>query len=65
MIRRFRCEEPFFSGRGKGDVAAFVEKYKENYEKAKQPVQPKIAYVYEGNIYVEDFEQNVLEDIHL
>ena len=28
-------------------------------------VQPKIAYVYEGNIYVEDFEQNVLEDIHL
>lgn len=33
--------------------------------KAKQPVQPKIAYVYEGNIYVEDFEQNVLEDIHL
>ena len=30
----FRCEEPFFSGRGKGDVAAFVEKYKENYEKA-------------------------------
>ena len=33
--------------------------------KAKQPVQPKIAYVYEGNIYVEDFAQNVLEDIHL
>lgn len=28
-------------------------------------VQPKIAYVYEGNIYVEDFEQNVLEDIHI
>ena len=27
--------------------------------------QPKIAYVYEGNIYVEDFAQNVLEDIHL
>ena len=32
----FRCEEPFFSGRGKGDVAAFVEKYKENYEKAQR-----------------------------
>ena len=30
----FRCEEPFFSGRGKGDVAAFVEKYMENYNKA-------------------------------
>lgn len=28
-------------------------------------VQPKIAYVYEGNIYVEDFEQDVLDDIHL
>ena len=23
----FRCEEPFFSSRGKGDVSAFVEKY--------------------------------------
>ena len=30
----FRCEEPFFSGRGKGDISAFVEKYMENYEKA-------------------------------
>ena len=29
----FRCKEPFFSSRGKGDVSAFVEKYKENYEK--------------------------------
>ena len=29
----FRCEEPFFSGRGKGDVSAFVKKYVENYEK--------------------------------
>ena len=28
-------------------------------------VQPKIAYVFEGNIYVEDFAQDVLEDIHL
>lgn len=29
----FRCEEPFFSSRGKGDVSAFVEKYEENYRK--------------------------------
>ncbi|MDD7175410.1 MAG: alpha-amylase family glycosyl hydrolase [Clostridiales bacterium] len=26
----FRCEEPYFSSRGKGDAAAFVEKYLEN-----------------------------------
>ena len=32
----FRCEEPFFSGRGKGDVSAFVKKYIENYEKSKK-----------------------------
>lgn len=30
----FRCEEPFFSERGKGDISAFAEKYKENYEKS-------------------------------
>lgn len=29
----FRCEEPFFSVRGKGDISAFVDKYKENYNK--------------------------------
>ena len=29
----FRCEEPFFSSRGKGDVSEFVEKYTENYKK--------------------------------
>ena len=32
----FRCEEPFFSERGKGDVSAFVEKYLENYEKSQR-----------------------------
>ncbi len=32
----FRCEEPFFSSRGKGDVYKFVEKYKENYEKSEK-----------------------------
>lgn len=32
----FRCEEPFFSSRGKGDVSAFVEKYLENYEKSEK-----------------------------
>ncbi|MGN0618992.1 MAG: alpha-amylase family glycosyl hydrolase, partial [Ruminiclostridium sp.] len=32
----FRCEEPFFSDRGKGDISAFVEKYKENYEKSEK-----------------------------
>jgi Glycosidases len=29
----FRCEEPYFSGRGKGDAGEFVKKYKENYDK--------------------------------
>ena len=29
----FRCSEPYFSGRGKGDVSEFVKKYIENYEK--------------------------------
>ena len=32
----FRCEEPFFSDRGKGDVSEFVKKYKENYEKSER-----------------------------
>ncbi|MCD8005822.1 MAG: glycosylase [Oscillospiraceae bacterium] len=32
----FRCEEPFFSDRGKGDVSEFVTKYKENYEKSER-----------------------------
>ncbi len=32
----FRCEEPYFSDRGRGDVSAFVEKYLENYEKAEK-----------------------------
>ncbi len=29
----FRCDEPFFSDRGRGDASAFVNKYLENYEK--------------------------------
>ena len=29
----FRCDEPFFSKRGKGDISAFVDTYKKNYEK--------------------------------
>lgn len=29
----FRCEEPFFSSRGKGDASEFVKKYVENYKK--------------------------------
>lgn len=32
----FRCEEPFFSSRGKGDVSEFVKKYTENYEKSER-----------------------------
>lgn len=32
----FRCEEPYFSDRGRGDVSAFVEKYRENYKKAEK-----------------------------
>ena len=30
----FRCPEPFFSSRGKGDISEFAAKYKESYEKA-------------------------------
>ena len=29
----FRCDEPYFSKRGKGTAQAFIEKYIENYEK--------------------------------
>lgn len=32
----FRCPEPFFSDRGKGDVSEFVAKYLENYEKSEK-----------------------------
>ncbi len=32
----FRCEEPFFSDRGKGDVSEFVAKYLENYKKSER-----------------------------
>ncbi|MDD7429263.1 MAG: alpha-amylase family glycosyl hydrolase, partial [Oscillospiraceae bacterium] len=32
----FRCEEPFFCERGKGDVSEFVTKYLENYEKSER-----------------------------
>ena len=32
----FRCEEPFFSDRGRGDVSEFVSKYIENYEKSER-----------------------------
>lgn len=32
----FRCDEPFFSRRGKGDVSEFVKKYKESYEKSER-----------------------------
>ncbi len=30
----FRCGEPYFSKRGKGDISEFVETYKENYGKS-------------------------------
>lgn len=29
----FRCDEPFFSKRGNGSIAAFADTYKKNYEK--------------------------------
>lgn len=32
----FRCEEPYFSDRGKGDISEFVAKYRENYEKSER-----------------------------
>ena len=32
----FRCEEPYFSERGRGDISEFVRKYKENYEKSEK-----------------------------
>ena len=31
----FRCQNPFFSASGKGDVFEFVERYKESYEKSR------------------------------
>jgi len=30
----FRCEQPYFSSRGKGSAFEFIKKYKENYEKS-------------------------------
>lgn len=32
----FRCAEPYFSSRGRGDASAFVKKYVENYEKTER-----------------------------
>lgn len=32
----FRCEHPYFNKEGKGDIAAFVAKYLENYEKTEK-----------------------------
>lgn len=32
----FRCDHPYFSKEGKGNVAAFVEKYLESYEKSEK-----------------------------
>lgn len=32
----FRCAEPYFSDRGKGDISEFVNKYLENYEKSEK-----------------------------
>lgn len=32
----FRCDEPYFSKRGKGDISKFVQTYKANYEKTDQ-----------------------------
>lgn len=32
----FRCEHPYFSREGKGDISEFVAKYKENYEKTEK-----------------------------
>ncbi|MCM1307485.1 MAG: alpha-amylase family glycosyl hydrolase, partial [Butyrivibrio sp.] len=32
----FRCEEPYFSSRGRGDASAFVQKYMENYQKSER-----------------------------
>ncbi len=32
----FRCENPYFSDSGKGDVSEFAAKYKENYEKSEK-----------------------------
>ncbi len=29
----FRCEEPYFSSRGKGEIGSFISKYIENYKK--------------------------------
>ncbi len=31
----FRCDEPYFSSRGKGEISAFIRTYSGNYEKTK------------------------------
>lgn len=50
----FRCEEPFFSSRGKGDVSAFVEKYLENYEKSEKK---GLMCIPSGNHVWDDFHR--------
>lgn len=32
----FRCDEPYFSSRGKGDASAFIRTYQENYAKTEK-----------------------------
>lgn len=32
----FRCPEPYFSSRGKGDVSAFINRYLDNYKRTKE-----------------------------
>ena len=46
----FRCENPFFTASGKGDVFEFVEKYKESYEKARaNPERMGLICIPSGN----------------
>lgn len=46
-----------------GDVIARSSDANILRKKRKSVLQPKIAYVYEGNIYIEDLSSNTLEDI--
>lgn len=38
---------------------------KRRFRKDEATIEPKIAYVYDNNIYIEDFSQDVLADINL
>lgn len=55
----FRCSEPFFSSRGKGDISEFVAKYKESYEKADKK---GLICIPSGNHDMDRLARNIHDD---